>query len=142
MKTLVKTNGRPHLSDAYFNNNWMDDFFGENLPETNHFSPQADILENETSFLITISLPGMTKKDIKLDLMDNKLTVSGESQNETKKEGEKFISREIVKGSFHREFRLGNHIDIEKIDAAFNNGLLNITLPKSEKANPKTISIK
>lgn len=142
MRTLVKTNRRPNLSDEFFSNHWMDDFFSGALAETNHFSPQSDIVEKEKEYLITIALPGMTKKDINLDLMDNNLSVSGETEKETKQEGEKYVSREIVKGGFQREFRLGNHIDIDKIDASFQDGLLNIILPKSEKASPKTINIK
>jgi len=143
MTTIKKNrNLSPSLNDVFFGNNWMDQFFDTASPEINHFKPDANIIEKESDFLITMALPGLTKKDIKLDLIENKLSVSGEYQKEEHKEGDRFVSREIRSGSFHREFKLGNHIDTEKIDATFKDGLLHITLPKSEKASPKTISIK
>jgi len=143
MTTTIKRNSKPtpNLSDVFFGNNWMENFFSE-TSENNHFKPNADIIEKEKEFLITMALPGLTKKDIKLDLVENKLSVSGEYSKANHAEGDRFVSREIRTGSFHREFRLGNHIDSEKIDASFKDGLLHVTLPKSAKASPKTISIK
>jgi HSP20 family protein len=144
MKTLEKRkmNQPTNLNDVFLGNNWIDNFFSNAIPQVNHFSPDADIIEKENEFLISIALPGLTKKDIKIDLMDHKLSISGETKKDETKEGDKYVSREIVQGSFHREFKLSNHIDTKKIEATFADGLLHISLPKSEKASPKSINIK
>lgn len=107
-----------------------------------YFAPHADIIDKEKEVLITVALPGMTKENIKIDLLDNKLSISGELKKEEVTEKERFVTKEIVSGSFHREFKLGNQIDSTKIDASFKDGLLRISLPKSEKASPKAISVK
>ncbi len=142
--TLVKKhrNHTPRLSDVFFGNNWVDELFNTDMSTANHFRPQADVIEREKEFELRLALPGMSKKDLKIDLIDNKLTISGETAEDEKKEGESFLSREIVKGSFHREFKLGNQVDADKINATFADGLLTVLLAKSEKAQPKTILIK
>lgn len=145
MNTLVKRNrnkSRNLMTDFFFDAPWMNDFFNEDLPMTQHFTPQSNIVEKDNMYLISMALPGLTKEDVKLDLVDQKLSLSGSYKEEKEDQKDKYISREIVQGSFHREFRLGNQVDESKIEAKFKNGMLEIHLPKSEKASPKSINIK
>jgi len=146
MNTLIKNKNNGHgpasMRDLFFNDDWFNAFYENNGMKIQHFAPNADIIEKEKEFLITVALPGMTKENIKIDLLDNKLSISGEVKKEEVTEKDRFVTKEIVSGSFHREFKLGNQVDSSKIDASFKDGLLNITLPKSEKAAPKAISVK
>lgn len=144
MSTLEKRNPklRNPLTDVLFGNQWLDELFNESTNSPSHFSPKADILEKEKGYLITMALPGLTKKDIKIDLTEQRLSISGGHQPITENNSAKFVSREITRGNFHREFQLNNQIDGEKIEATFKNGMLEIDLPKSEKASPKSINIK
>ena len=143
MNTLIKRNNRLNpMSDVLLNNQWFEDFFKDAETNQGLHAPKADILEQENQYLITIALPGLSKKDIKIDLLNQKLSVSGSYHSEESKSEERYIRKELHTGSFHREFKLGNEVDHSKIDASFKNGLLEIILPKSEKASPKVISIK
>ncbi len=141
MTTIIKKNNViPALSEVFFGTNWMDNFL-EQSNSISHFKPAANIIENEKDFQIKIALPGINKEDIKIDLQDQKIAISGNTKKEEVHESAKFISKEIQNGSFHREFRIGNHIDAEHISAEFKDGILNLTLPKTEKASPKSIAI-
>ncbi len=112
----------------------LDKFFNESL---NHgaksFSPAVDITEDENGFEIQVAVPGAQKKDFKVDLTDGKLTVSGERRLEEKREGKNFHSIETQYGSFSRSFFLPDNVLEEKIEASYEDGLLKIMLPKTEK---------
>lgn len=106
------------------------------------FSPAVDIEENDTSYMVTADLPGMRKEDIKIDLSDNVLTISGERTKETKGEGKmegKYTER--IWGKFQRSFSLPAHVAGEKVQASFKDGVLNITVPKAEGARSHSIKI-
>ena len=106
------------------------------------FYPVVDILEDKDKYLIKAELPGVNQKDVKLTVNDNVLTIEGERKNEyeKKKDGIHFIERSY--GAFCRSFRLNCDIAADKIAAKSKDGVLEITLPKSEKSKPQEISIK
>jgi len=106
------------------------------------FSPAVDIDESQTAYLVTADLPGMKKEDIKVDLSDNVLTISGERIKETKGEGKmegKYTER--IHGKFTRSFSLPAHVAGEKVQANFQDGVLHITVPKAEGARSHSIKI-
>lgn len=102
------------------------------------FSPEADIREEENKYLIEVDLPGLTEKDIQITLENNHLSLKGERNTAVKEE---YIRRERCSGSFERLFKLPDNIDAEHIEAKAHNGVLRISVPKSEKVKPKTIPV-
>ena len=103
--------------------------------------PAMDIVENENAFVATADLPGLTKDDIDLSLEDGVLTVSGERRFEHSEGEGKFRRIERSYGRFTRSFTVPQGIDQEKLKAEFDNGVLTLTLPKSEIAKSRKISI-
>lgn len=112
----------------YFNNDLFN-FTEGNLPATN-------VSENEKAFNIDLSVPGFNKEDIKIEIENDVLKVSAESEvkNEEKDENEKVLRREFRKSSFVRSFSIPENIDTENISAVQKDGILQITLPKQEKS--------
>ncbi len=124
-------------------NTLLDSFFEESKIRTNtvNFMPQADIVERDKQYELRMSLPGIKKEDVKISLDGELLTVEGERKSDSSEEGVKLLKREISYGKFSRSFTL-DRIDSAKIEAAFENGILTITLPKLEDEPVTVISIK
>lgn len=127
--------------------NQFEDFFNEFdrslYPTTGgqaafDFTPPMELEEDETSYLVSIDLPGMKKSDIKIDCSEDVLTVSGERIRETKGEG-KYTERPY--GTFQRTFTLPSHVAVNNIKAMFEDGVLKVTLPKTEESKTRTIKI-
>ena len=122
--------------------NLIDRFFNDALRRNGgsaySFVPKVDIAENETAFEIHVALPGMTKEDIKIDLLDNHLTISGERKFSREQNGKNFHSVETQYGTFSRSFSLPDTVDGSKIAAKYDNGILELQLPKDEKKTTKT----
>lgn len=104
---------------------------------------KSNILENENEYEIEIISPGCDKKDFKIKIEDDILSVSYQNEKETKSENKnkyKFIEYEF--SDFQKSFKLPNNILIDKISSKYENGVLKITIPKSEQKNVKEIEIK
>lgn len=122
--------------------NLIDRFFNESLSRQGgsaySFVPRVDIVENDKAFELHVAVPGMNKEDFKIDLNDNYLTVSGERKFSREQNENNFHSIETQYGSFSRSFALPENVDASKINAKYNNGILEITVPKDEKKALKT----
>jgi HSP20 family protein len=105
------------------------------------WSPDSDISESEKEYTVRIDLPGMDKNDIKVNYQDGRLTITGERKKEETEEGQDFIRKERFQGSFYRSFTLPEAVKEDEIKASFKNGVLNVEVPKSEIAKPKTIKV-
>ncbi len=104
------------------------------------FTPAVDIFENEKSIVVLADMPGVQAKALNIDLRDNTLTLDGEVEPfEAKGEEDVLIEYEV--GKYYRQFSLSEVIDQEKIDAQLRDGVLRLTLPKVEKAAPRTITV-
>jgi len=90
--------------------------------------------------VITADLPGISKEDVKIELTGDSLTLSGERPHRAEKR-EGYHRLERVHGTFYRAFTLATEVDIEKIKATFDNGVLTLKLPKSDAVKPKQITI-
>jgi len=101
--------------------------------------PGANVIETDQQFELSLAVPGLTKKDIKIDLENDKLIISAEKEDATEV---KFKLREFNYGTFKRKFSLPKSIDQEKISATVKDGILKVILSKKEEQKPKTISIK
>lgn len=102
------------------------------------YTPLCDCDETDTHYLLNFDLPGVKKADVKIDFKDNQLSVSGERKGESKS-GQ---GRERFYGSFYRSFTLPSNINADKIEANFENGVLQISIPKTEISSGKQIPIK
>lgn len=105
------------------------------------WSPRVDVHETDKDILIDVEVPGIEKKDIKVEVKNNNLTISGESKTERKTEEAQCFRVERRYGKFERTFGLPDTIQTDKVTAAYKNGILNLTLPKTEKAIPKEVQI-
>lgn len=105
---------------------------------THAFVPKVDIFENENDFEIQVAVPGMNKEDFKIDVNDHQLTVSGERKARKEKKENNFYSIETQYGTFSRSFALPENVDANKINAKYNNGILELVVPKDEKKILKT----
>jgi len=141
--TLVKRNGSlinplPMLFDDFFNRdvfNWNN----VNFSNTNTTIPAVNIKETPEHYEVEVAAPGMTKNDFKVELDGNLLTISSEksSQNE-EREAERYSRREFSYQSFQRSFTLQKEVvDIDKIEAKYENGLLHLLIPKKEEVKQK-----
>jgi HSP20 family protein len=115
---------------------------GEETMTPAEWAPRADIMEDENRFLITLEIPGIAKEDIKVSVDRGVLSISGERKQEKEEKGRTYHRTERFYGTFSRSFTLPDAIDSENIKASFNDGLLNLELPKTPKAKPKEIDIK
>jgi len=105
--------------------------------------PEADVVETETEIRVVAELPGLRPEDVDLSLENNVLTISGEKREERTEgqDGRTWHLSERRYGKFSRSFLLPRDVDAERIEAQFQDGLLTITIPKSEKARRRRISI-
>ena len=113
----------------------------ENGETDGRWLPSVDITEDKDRYEITVEIPGVKKEDVKVNIHDNVLTIEGEKKGSTeKKEGNNYRSERYF-GKFSRSFTLNSEIDADKVKADFDNGVLKIALPKSEKIKPRQITI-
>lgn len=104
------------------------------------FTPSVDIFENEKEIVMLADMPGVQAKALNIDLRDNTLTLDGEVEPfEGANEEDVLIEYEV--GKYYRQFSLSEMINQEKIDAQLKDGVLRLTLPKVEKATPRTITV-
>ncbi|WP_143962356.1 Hsp20/alpha crystallin family protein [Litoribacter populi] len=135
--TLMKYNQLEQNYPSTFSG-LLDKFFNENVGSTlKQFSPAVDASEEASQYQIQVAVPGLKKKDFHIELVDGKLTISGERKIEENKEGKNFHTIETQYGSFTRSFFLPDDVHQEKISAIYEDGLLKLTLPKSEMATKK-----
>ena len=106
------------------------------------WSPLVDITEDDKEYVVKAEIPEMKKEDIKINVHDDVLTVSGERKYEKDEKGKKFHRVERAYGSFMRSFTLPENADSSKINAEYKDGMLKIHLPKSEQAKKKAIDVK
>ena len=115
----------------------IDRFFNDSLSPSGgsaySFVPKVDIVETEKAYEIHLAVPRVNKDDFKIDLNENRLTVSGERKFTKEKKENNFHVVENQYGNFSRAFTLPENVDAGKITAAYNNGILEITIPKDEK---------
>ena len=127
----------------------MDKFFDEmntlapaRFYDERTFDPACEVSEGEDHFLMSVDLPGMKKDDIKIEAAGNILTVSGERKREQNTDAKSRIQRyEKTYGFFKRSFTLPSSVEAEKVEARYENGVLEIYLPKVQAAKSRQIEI-
>ncbi len=106
------------------------------------FAPSCDLEETPTCFLVELDLPGVSIEDIKVEMMDHELKITGEKKREKKEENAQSFYQERSYGRFERIINLGENIKADKIEANFEDGVLRVAIPKKETAILKTQSVK
>ncbi|MBN2292853.1 MAG: Hsp20/alpha crystallin family protein [Pirellulales bacterium] len=106
------------------------------------FVPTMSVAETEKTYEVNVDLPGVNSEDIGVEVRDSSLWISGERHDEKKEKGKKYHRIEHRYGSFQRSIPLGEAVDAEHIVAQYKNGVLKISIPKTESAAPKKIPIK
>ncbi len=105
--------------------------------------PRVDITESGEGYLIRADLPGMTREDIKVSVEDGVLSLSGEKKSEFESANkDSYYHFERRYGKFMRSFSLPSHVDSKNIEARYTNGVLEISLKKTEESKPKAIEVK
>jgi HSP20 family protein len=120
-----------------------DRVFGNNNNQREYaWRPAVDIYEDEAGFHLNAEVPGIKPEDITVDVENNVLTISGERKLESTREREGYHRVERYYGTFSRSFAMTDKVDVESIDAQYDNGVLKLTLPKRPEAAKRAISIK
>lgn len=143
---LVRWDPVRELDSLQSDMNRLFDRFFDTRPAGNgaaarRWIPAMDLVETENSLVLRADLPGMTEDDVEIEVKDGTLTVSGErrSESEEKKEGYHRVERSF--GRFSRALTLPDGVDTSKINAGFDNGVLEVTIPKPEETRPTRIQI-
>lgn len=119
----------------------LDKFFDTfNKPEEYH-APACEILDQEKQYSLSMDIPGLRQEDISIEVKENQLFVTGERKFEAKAEKENVLKSERRYGKFQRVFTLPQNVNADTIQASFENGVLDIILPKEEKAQARKIAI-
>lgn len=131
--SIIRYNADDFVPTSF--SNLVDRFFNESLTRSggSSFVPKVDILEKDQAFELHVAVPGMNKEDFKIDLKDNYLTISGERRFTNEKKDKNFHSVETQYGAFSRSFSLPENVDATRINAKYNNGILELSIPKDEK---------
>ncbi len=118
----------------------IQQFVEKVVPLTNEdkdFAPDCDIIESEVDYKVLLDLPGLAKKEIGISLKNNVLTVKGERDIKAG-DGEEFKRQERKRGAFARSFALPEAVNTAEISASFRNGVLTVSMPKSDKLKDTT----
>ena len=140
--SIIRYNANDFVPTSF--SNLVDRFFNESQARSggSAFVPKVDIIENTSAYEIHFAIPGLSKEDFTIELNDNYLTVSGERKLSNEKKEQNFHSVETQYGSFSRSFNLPENVDATKINAKYNNGILELNIPKDEKkAVKQTIKV-
>lgn len=111
--------------DNFFNNKWLE-------RKLKHTLPAVNIKENKNEYTIEFASPGFSKKDFKIDIDENVLTISAQSDSEIIDENQNYSRREFSYNSFSRSFTLPKTANTDKIDAKYYDGILKLSIPKNE----------
>jgi HSP20 family protein len=135
-KELTKrTEAFPAFFDDFFKP-W-NEFMGMGRALT---TPAVNVAENKNNFEVSVAAPGLKKNDFNIDVEDNMLTISCEKEERKEEKEERYTRKEYSYSSFSRSFTLPEEVIKEKIEAAYEDGVLRITLPKTEQAKKAVLS--
>ncbi len=123
---------------------WLDDIFNREFPSvfTSNFNtgitlPKVNIKETADAFMVEMAVPGVKKSDFKIDLDNKLLSISTETKEENEQNEDNYTRREFGYSSFKRTLTLPESVNEDKINASYQDGILNIHLPKKEEAKQK-----
>ncbi len=134
LPALRRRDAFPSLIDEFLGRDFFPGFF------TNFSSssmPAVNIIEEKDDYQIEVAAPGLDKKDFKIDLDNNVLTISSEKEEQHEENEDRFMRKEFSYSSFSRSFSLPESVDAEKITATHKDGVLHLIIPKRDEAKAK-----
>jgi HSP20 family protein len=142
--TLTRYTPRTSQAIDQMFNRAIEEFFG-GLPassqEPRPWQPMVDIVETEQAYLLHFELPGLTREDIEMTLENNVLRLSGERKFDQEAQKQTYHRLERAYGAFSRTFTLPTQVAADRVEAAFKDGVLTVTVPKAEQARARKINI-
>ena len=138
-RALASPTMMPSLFEDFFKpwNQWFDDsgLVGRMLT-----MPAVNIVENSNHYTVSLAAPGLKKEDFKINLEGNMITISSEKEEKKEQKDEKFTRKEYSFSSFSRSFSLPEDVKQDAIEAHYENGVLNIKLPRKEESKKASVS--
>lgn len=125
--------------------NWIDQFFNDfdrNWRGAPSFVPAVDVVEERDAYVLRAELPGVTREDIRVEVKDNHLVLSGKKEAVQRGEEGKYRYVESRHGSFSRSFELPRNVKADAVEATFKDGALTLRIPKADEAKPKAVEIR
>lgn len=132
LSTIRKRNSNPF----YMSNLFDYDFFPV-LSNMTSSMPAVNIKEDEKSYILDLAIPGIDKKDMKIDINEDVLTISSETKTEAEESKDGYKRKEFSYSSFCRSFYIPENVNREKVTAAYKDGILNVVLPKQDEEKAK-----
>jgi HSP20 family protein len=120
----------------------LEELIGERGWAPHAATVAIDCSEDEKSYIITAELPGAKREDVHIDLQDDVLTIRGEKKSEREGKTDHRRWAERTYGSFSRSFTLPSNALVDRAEASFKDGVLTVTIPKTEESKPRTVTIK
>lgn len=119
----------------------FSDFLRSGTDRSSIFNPACDVEETDSHYVMAFDLPGMKKDDIRVEMIDNQLIVSGTRKSEDRKGDRQSRIVERSYGEFQRVFNLPAAVDAERVEASYEDGVLRLAVPKAESTKPRQIKI-
>jgi HSP20 family protein len=132
LPTIAKRNFRPFYMGSIF-----DDDFLPVMTNTTSSMPVVNVKEDEKKFELDLAVPGIDKKELKIDINEDVLTISSETKNESEENKDGYKRKEFSYSSFCRSFQIPENVSKDKIEANYKDGVLSVTLPKNEEEKHK-----
>ena len=124
---------------------WLDQFFTDfdkGYARKNDFAPAVDVVEEKEDFVLRAELPGVAKENIKVEVKENRLTLSGKKENAWADKSGEYRYAESAFGAFSRTFEIPRNVSGDAIKAEYSNGVLTLRIPKAKEALSRSIEIK
>lgn len=131
LPTIIRTrrNELPSIFDEFFGSHFTP---SRSFAQSSYNAPKVNVEETDSEFLLEVAAPGFDKKDLSVKVEEGILTIESKKEEEKNEENDHFIRREFGIAGFKRSFTLPEEVDTEKIKASHKNGVLHVTIPKSE----------
>jgi HSP20 family protein len=127
LPTITRKSFRPFFMQDIFEDSFLPVF-----SNGNSFKPAVNIREDDKNYVLDFAIPGFDKKDLKIDLNEDVLTIASETKNETEESKDGYSRKEFSYRSFSRSFYIPENVNSEKIEANYKDGILTVSLPKQE----------
>ena len=132
LPTITRRSFRP-----FYLSNLFDDTFFPAVQSSSNSVPAVNIKVDEKNYHLELAVPGMDKKDLKIDINEDVLTISSESKDENEEDRDGYKRKEFSYSSFARTFYIPENINRDKIEAGYKDGILTVSLPKQEEEKSK-----
>ena len=141
---IVKYAPKTHMDRFFDTDHFINDFWpwahAEGRPSFVG-ELKVNVVENEDNYTLTAEVPGLTEKDLDIEIKNGQMTLKGNVEQTEEKEEKNYRMREFSRRSFERSFTIGEGVDQDNISAKLDSGILKLVLPKKEEAKPKTVKV-